>query len=338
MKRQVIWKTSVITTREAEDAVTELLAKLVAPSPSVYTDADTGTTTVSVYSITCPGSVTQTKRALRLGLNNIKSCGLNMGTGRITIQKLPPENWADSWKRHFPPLEIGDALLVKPSWSKRQLRKGQALVVLDPGLSFGTGQHPTTEFCLRELVRGSDFALRCPRPHPAGGTKLVLAHDSNVPIPRQHDARTPQRDHSTLSFLDMGTGSGILAISAAKLDYAPIHAFDFDPQCVRVAKANAATNRVRKKIRITRADLTKLRLRCAKQYDVVCANLLADLLIAERDRILARVKPHGMLVIAGILQREFPEVQTAYEAAGWRLVASKAQKEWRSGTFMRRAI
>ncbi len=136
----------------------------------------------------------------------------------------------------------------------------------------------------------------------------------------------------------MGTGSGILAISAAKLGYAPVHAFDFDPQCVRVAKANAATNRVGRKIHITPADLTKLPLRCAKQYDVVCANLLADLLIAERDRILARVKPDGMLVVAGILKREFQEVQTAYEAAGWFLVASKAEKEWRSGTFIKPAI
>jgi ribosomal protein L11 methyltransferase len=136
----------------------------------------------------------------------------------------------------------------------------------------------------------------------------------------------------------MGTGSGILAISAAKLGYAPVQAFDFDPQCVRVAKANAATNRVGKKIRITRADLTKLPLRSAQQYDIVCANLLADLLIAKRDRILARVKPDGVLVVAGILKREFQEVQTAYETVGWRLVASKTQNEWRSGTFARRAV
>jgi len=325
MKPQVIWKTSVITTPEAEDAVAELLAKLIAPSPSVYTDADTGTTTVSVYSITGPASVAQAKRALRLGLNNIKSCGLNIGPGRITLQKLPPENWADSWKRHFPPLEIGDTLLVKPSWSKRQLRKGQALVVLDPGLSFGTGQHPTTAFCLRELVRSRE------RRHPC--RRSAQSEDTST---RRHGCR---RSRSLqFSFLDMGTGSGILAIAAAKLGYSPVHAFDFDPQCVRVAKANAATNRVGKKIHITRADLTKLPLRCAKQYDVVCANLLADLLIAERDRILARVKPDGMLVIAGILKREFQEVQTAYKAADWLLVASKTQKEWRSGTFARRPV
>lgn len=325
MKRQVIWKTSVVTTPEAEDAVTELLAALVAPSPSVYTDADTGTTTVSVYSISQPASVAQTKRALRLGLQEIKTCGLNIGASRITIRKLPPENWADSWKRHFPPLVMGNALLIKPSWSQRMPRKGQALVVLDPGLSFGTGQHPTTEFCLRELVRTWQ------RGHPC--------RQASTPSDREFRQQGARRTQSLPpSFLDMGTGSGILAISAAKLGYTPVHAFDFDPQCVRVANANVATNRVEKRICLTRADLTKLPLHSAKRYDVVCANLLANLLIAERYRIFARVKPDGILVVAGILKREFQEVQTAYGAAGWRLVASKAEREWRSGTFVRHAI
>lgn len=329
MKRQTIWKTSIITTPEAEEAVTELLAARVAPSPSVYTDADTGTTTVSAYSPTHPANLAATKRRLRLGLNEIKTCGLNIGAARITIQKLPPENWADSWKRHFPPLEIGAALLVKPSWNKRQPRPGQALVILDPGLSFGTGQHPTTEFCLRELVR----AERRWSPLAASGNKQHLRESQ----PEHAFGRAATGDQSR-SFLDMGTGSGILAISATKLGYTPVHAFDFDPQCVGVAKANAVTNRVEKQIRITRADLTRLPRRSAKQYDVVCANLISTLLLSERDRILARVKPDGVLVVAGILKREFLEVQTAYEAAGWHLVASKAEKEWRSGTFAKPTI
>jgi ribosomal protein L11 methyltransferase len=298
MKREIIWKTSIATSAEAEDAVAELLATHVAPGPSAYTDVETGVTTVSVYTTTPPKKFPATKAALRSGLAQLKLFGLNIGSGRMSLVKLPRENWADSWKRHFPALEIGPALLVKPSWIKRKLKPGQKLVVLDPGLSFGTGQHPTTGFCLREIVR--------------------LASDATA-----------------RSFLDMGTGSGILAIAAAKLGYAPVHAFDFDPQCVKVSAANARTNRVETKIKITRADLTKLPLRAAKQYDFVCANLLANLLIMERDRILARVKPRGVLVVAGILKREFSEVQTVYEAAGWRLIASKSQKEWRSGTFQR---
>lgn len=294
MKGEIIWKTSVTTTTEAEDAVSELLATHVAPSPSAYTDVETNVTTVSAYCVKPPKNLAATKSALRNGLNSLKQFGINVGTARISIVKMPRENWADSWKRHFPALEIGDVLLVKPSWIKRKLRPGQKLVVLDPGLSFGTGQHPTTGFCLHELAK-------------------------------------PRTAKS--SFLDMGTGSGILAIAAAKLGYAPVHAFDFDPQCVKVSRANAKTNRVENKIRITQADLTQLPARSAKQYDFVCANLLANLLIGERTRILARVKPSGTLVVAGILSREFHEVQNAYEAAGWRLVASKIEKEWRSGTF-----
>ena len=298
MKRETIWKTSIATTAEAEDAVAELLAAHVAPSPSAYTDVETDVTTVSAYSTSPVKNETVVKTALRRGLTELKSYGVNIGSGRISFIKLPRENWADSWKRHFPALEIGRALLVKPSWIKRALKPGQKLVVLDPGLSFGTGQHPTTGFCLHEIARFAKAAK-----------------------PR--------------SFLDMGTGSGILAIAAVKLGYVAVEAFDYDPQCVKVSCDNARRNRVEQKIKITQADLTKLPRRAPKQYDFVCANLLANLLIAECARILARVKPEGTLVIAGILKREFSEVQSVYEAAGWKLVASRIEKEWRSGTFVR---
>lgn len=299
MKRETIWKTTVATTAEAEEAVAELLA-LVAPGPSSYTDVETGHTTVSVYATTPPENISGTKRAIRTGLAAIKACGLNIGPAIITIQKLPRENWAESWKRHFKPIEIGSRLLLKPSWIRRAPRRGQAVIVLDPGLSFGTGQHPTTEFCLRQLVT------------------------------RRNESR-PQ------SFLDIGTGSGILAIAAAKLGYARIRAFDYDPQSVLVARENAKTNHVANQITLSRADLTKLPRNSTQRYDIVCANLLTDLLIAERERILARVSPGGALVVAGILKREFDEVVAAYRAAGMKLIASKAQKEWRSGTFVRSA-
>jgi ribosomal protein L11 methyltransferase len=301
MKREVIWKTSVQTTAEAEEAVAELLSSHVALSPSAYTDAETGITAVSAYSTTPPKNLLVTKEALDRGLTEIRNCGLDIGSGKITIRKLPREDWAESWKRHFPPLEIGNALLIKPSWSKRRPRKGQQLVVLDPGLSFGTGQHPTTEFCLRELVRHRDPALK-------------------------------------QSVLDLGTGSGILAIAAVKLSYAPVHALDFDPQAVSVARANARSNRVQRKIHIDQSDLTQMPARTSQRYDVMCANLLANLVIAERKRILARLNPTGVLVIAGILKREFNEVRKNYESVGMKLVASRAQKEWRSGSFIYREL
>ena len=321
MKHGALWKISVATTAEAADAVAEWLGKAFDQPASTDTSFVTGSTVVSVY-CESPRSAFPTRRlALHDGLRRIKSFGLEVGTARISVRKIPRQDWAESWKRHFKPLVIGDALLIKPSWSKRRPRKGQALVVLDPGLSFGTGQHPTTEFCLRELVRAWE------RRHPCRRVST-----RNAPARRQGCRRSQELPRS---LLDIGTGSGILAIAAAKLGYAPVHAFDFDSQCVRVARANARTNRVQHQIRITQADLTRLPRRAARQFDVICANLLANVLIAERDRILARLRPGGVLVVAGILKREFTEVRLAYEAAGLRLVANRREKEWCSGTFVR---
>jgi ribosomal protein L11 methyltransferase len=287
----------VSTTAEAEDAVFETLARIFNCPASTHTDFRNGRTTVSVFTEAEPIALLKRRFQLKQSLAQLKTFGLAIGPGRIRVEEIRRENWAESWRRHFKPLEMGDALLVKPSWIRRRAKPGQAVVVLDPGLSFGTGQHPTTSFCLRELVRR-----------------------------RKPEARQ--------ALLDIGTGSGILAIAAVKLGYAPVHAFDLDPESVRVARANARVNRVQGKLRITRLDLTKLPLAAAKRYDLVGANLISTLLIAERKRIVARVKPGGALVVAGILHTEFGLVRAAFEPLGLRLVASKREQEWASGTFV----
>lgn len=296
MKRGSLWKISVRTTPEAEDAVVEALGRLFGTMANAHTDLRTGHITVSVYSETKPAAPRRLVEDWQHTLATLKSCGLSPGPAKLRIEKIRRENWAESWKRHFKPLAIGDALLLKPSWSKRQPKRGQAVVVIDPGLSFGTGQHPTTSFCLHELVRR-----------------------------RRAGARQ--------SFLDIGTGSGILAIAAAKLGYAPVQAFDFDPESVRVARANAGANGL-DKLRISRNDLTKLPTRPQRAYDVVCANLISTLLIAERRRIAARVKSGGLLVLAGILKQEFRLVQSAFEPLHFRLVSQQREKEWASGAFV----
>src|SRR4029079_17865294 len=118
-----------------------------------YTDVETGEVTVATYlTASVSKNRAQDTGALRAGLKRISACGLNIGTGKISCQKVRREDWAESWKRHFKPIEIGSALLIKPSWSKRPPKKGQAVIVLDPGLSFGTGQHATTSFCLKQLA------------------------------------------------------------------------------------------------------------------------------------------------------------------------------------------
>ena len=295
MKSKSLWRISVTTTREAEDAVTELLGSTPGRPVSSHFNVETGVSTVTVYG----GRKLMSQDAcekIRAGLKRIKNCGLKIGSGKITIAKMRREDWAESWKRHFKPIEIGDALLIQPSWSKRKPRQNQAVVVLDPGLSFGTGQHPTTMFCLGELVKW-------------------------------------RAKMKSQSFLDLGTGSGILAIAAAKLGYQPVHAIDFDPEAVHVARANARINRVYKKLRISRSDVKKIPVRAKRQYDLICANLISSLLIAEKRRIAAQLKPHGTLVLAGILKREFPQVRMAFKGLDLKLVSSKCQGEWCSGSF-----
>ena len=299
MKRTMLWKISVTTTPEAEDAVTELLESALGQPVSSYTDAETRHTAVSVYVPKRPDWSRARQAELASGLKRIASSGLDIGPGKIALKRIRQEDWAESWKLHFQPVVIGSALLLKPSWSRRCPRKGQAVVVLDPGLSFGTGRHPTTAFCLRQLV-----ASRQP-----GEAK---------------------------SCLDIGTGSGILAIAAARLGYAPVDALDCDPDSIRVARANARRNGVSANIRFLRQDLQRLPRRSARKYSLVCANLVSSLLLAERERILARLRAGGVLVVAGILKREFAQVQRAFTAAGLRLIASRAQNEWRSAAFARR--
>jgi ribosomal protein L11 methyltransferase len=294
--RKPLWKISVATTLEAEDAIAEILGELFGCPVSSFFDLEKKTNRVTAF---LPHKVEpQSLKDLRHGLNRVKDCGLDIGPGRISITRVRREDWAESWKRHFKPIEIGGALLVKPSWSKKRPRRGHAVVILDPGLSFGTGQHPATAYCLEEVVRNSRI----------------------------------KRENGQ-SFLDIGTGSSILAIAAAKLGYTPVCAIDFDPEAVRVARANARANGVLKKIKIAHSDAAKLPIRPKKRFNLICANLISDLLVKERERIIAQLSPGSVLVVAGILRTEFSEVRRAYEKWGLKLISTRSKKEWQSGSF-----
>ena len=296
MKANPLWRVSVSTSAEAEEAVAALLERLFGQPASVYIEEQTQVRTAGVYF--SKSSALSKRGVLAAGLKYIEDCGLNLGPVKISMRKVRREDWSESWKRFFKPIEISSALLIKPTWNKRRPRKNQALVVLDPGLSFGTGQHATTSFCLKQLVA-------C------------------------------KKRGEEQSFLDIGTGSGILAIAAAKVGYQPVAALDFDPVAIRVAKANARRNRVQNRIAITRKDLTRLPVMSKTQYDLVCANLIDSLLIQQSARIIDRLKPYGKLVLAGILSTQFLGVQRAYEALGFKLTVSDVEREWRSGLFER---
>jgi len=289
-----LWQVSIGATAESEEAVAGLLERTFGLASSVYRSEETGEVVVTVYPEGLPAPPAVLRAGLEKSLNGLRELKLALGQARLEIKPLRRENWAESWKRHFRPIEIGRRLLLKPGWSRRRARAGQRVVVLDPGLSFGTGQHPTTLFCLRQITR-----LRRP------GTEQSL--------------------------LDIGCGSGILAIAAAKLGYCPVLALDNDPEAVRASRRNIQRNRAR--VMARRADLTRQPLHPRRRYDVICANLISDLLISEAERIRNRLKPGGKLVTAGILHREFSELEKNLHGFDLTLERSRVDKEWKSGQF-----
>lgn len=222
---------------------------------------------------------------------------LEISIGNPAVSELKKEDWAESWKIHFKPIEISATLAVTPSWIDFKARPGQHVIVLDPGMSFGTGQHATTKFCLTQLDR---FAA-------------------------EHDV-------SQLSMLDAGCGSGILAIAAEKLGYCEVHAFDIDPEAARIAKENADANGC-SRIHFSAASLIEFNSRGVK-FDVIAANILSSALLAGKDKLLSLLKPGGSLIMAGILDREYETVKAAFEAAGCRQYASTEENQWRGGAFV----
>ena len=247
----------------------------------------------TVYSPT-PERRAAARKRFEAELPNWRELGVSVGD--IEEFDLKSEEWTEAWKKFFKPLEISPRLLVRPEWLDDRPKPGQKLLTVDPGMSFGTGQHPTTLYCLQTIDR--------------------LAQDGEV--------------HS---LLDAGCGSGILAIAGALLGYDPVDAFDFDPDAVESAKANLGRNGVTSVVP-TVGDANEYPGR-AGGYDLVCANILGHLLRAFKLRIASWVKPGKYLCLAGILNEEFDALAADYRALGFEEVDRATLKEWTSGLFRR---
>ena len=234
----------------------------------------------------------------------------------IEVGEIPDEDWKFAYRRHFKTEEIGRRLLVVPEWELDSVRAAiertnkpgnRTIVHLDPGMAFGTGKHETTRACLEYIDELAE------------------------------QAGNWDQGSGRWSFLDMGCGSGILSIAAAKLGFSPVKGFDVDQEAVDASIENAAKNGVA-------VDYVKFALgrkhsdipafgHSSGSYDLVAANILGPLLIRFADEIVPAVGRH--LIISGILTELYPEVLAAYESRGLREVSRRTLGEWTTGLLCR---
>ncbi len=212
--------------------------------------------------------------------------GAAAALGGGAVAEVPDEDWGEAWKKGLGPMRIGRAF-VRPSWVEAPVPPGMAEVVLDPGMAFGTGTHPTTSLCLAALSELLDA-----RPGAA--------------------------------VLDVGTGSGLLAIAARKLGAGRVAGNDNDPVAVAVARENAARNGV--EVALTAEGLESI----AGEFELVVANILANTLVELAPAIAAKVAPGGAVLLSGILGPQEGEVRAAYVAAGLRPLpgGDRREGEW----------
>lgn len=203
-----------------------------------------------------------------------------------TFRSVEETDWEEIWKRHLRVLKVGERVIIRPSWLEHLPQKGEVVIELDPGMAFGTGLHPTTQLCLMTLEE---------RIQP--GARL----------------------------LDLGTGSGILAIAGAKLGAGSALALDTDADAVAAARRNVSKNQVTDRIEVACGSLAQAEGR----FDLVLVNILAPVIVEMAGQGLAdRLAPDGLLVTAGILEDQAEEVEAALEAAGLVIAERRQIEDW----------
>ena len=208
------------------------------------------------------------------------------------------EDWEWGWKQYFKPFPVGEKFLIKPSWETVDDPGARQILEIDPASSFGTGTHDTTQLCITMLEKTVK-----------GGEKL----------------------------LDMGTGSGILAIAAGMLGANPEVAVDIDEHCLTCALENAERNGVTIKKTLHGDALRdqKLAEEIGGGYDIICANIVADIIIGMAPMFFEKLKEGGTLITSGIIEERADEVGQALEQAGFRLTDRQVSNGWAAFTAVR---
>ena len=230
---------------------------------------------------------------VRMALSRVKQEHPEYGRLLLTMENMEDADWENNWKQFYKPMEIGDRLIVIPEWESTGVPEGRVALRLNPGLTFGTGSHATTRLCLTALEK-----------HITGGQTV----------------------------LDLGCGSGILSIAALLLGADHAVACDIDEKCMDVAYENAALNGVgRDRYTVRWGDVVTdqaLRQELGGPYDVVVANIVADVIKALASTVRPLVKEGGIFLCSGIIDDRAEEVAQCLRDNGWTIAETRSSEGW----------
>ena len=225
-------------------------------------------------------------QCLAARLDGLTAHGIDKGAGAVSWKAVADEDWAETWKEFFHTEKIGMRTVIKPTWEEYEAKAGEIVVELDPGAAFGTGQHATTSLCIRAL----------------------------------EDLVRPG-----MTVFDVGTGSGVLAIVAAKLGAKRVEAVDFDTVAVRVARENVRQNGAEDVVRTERSDLLKS---VAGKADLIIANIIADIIVRLFGEVKGSLVAGGTMLLSGIIEDRLADVVEAAGQHGFSVEKIEQEKGW----------
>ncbi len=214
-----------------------------------------------------------------------ENCPFDYGTLDISKTLVDDEDWVNNWKQYYKPIQEGRVTIV-PEWIDYEAKEGEYIVKIDPGMAFGTGEHESTKMCLMLL-------------------QALGVEDKSV--------------------IDVGTGSGILALASAKLGAKFVEAYDIDDNAVKSAKENCVLNNLQDKIYVANANLLD---KTTGKFDIVLANITADVLIMLSNSLGDYLKKDGIVIISGIILKRENDVKKAFEDNGFKVLQRINMGEW----------
>ncbi|AHM56735.1 ribosomal protein L11 methyltransferase PrmA [Peptoclostridium acidaminophilum DSM 3953] len=223
---------------------------------------------------------------IREKIKRLPEYGLEIGEGSVEISEVDDSDWADSWKKYYKPTSVGERIVIKPSWEEYSRAEGELVIELDPGMAFGTGTHETTMMCITAL----------------------------------EEYVTPEK-----TVFDIGCGSGILSIVAAKLGARKVIGGDFDEVAVKVARENVVLNGVEGAVDIRLGNLLEV---VEDSADIVVANIIADVIVMLSKDVPKVIRPGGIFISSGIIHEKLDLVREALVANGFEIIKVEKLGEW----------